>query len=97
MKTIIQTPDFKATQELLDFVDTKIQKLDHLSDRIVEGRVILKLDKSSTRDNKLCEIRIVIPGSDLFVTGKATSFEAAASDAVDAARQKIVKWKERSG
>ena len=95
MKTIIQTPDFKATQELLDFVDTKIQKLDHLSDRIVEGRVILKLDKSSTRDNKLCEIRIVIPGNDLFATSKSNTFEAAASEAADAVKQMIVKWKEK--
>jgi putative sigma-54 modulation protein len=95
MKTIIQTPDFKATQELLDFVETKIQKLDQFSDRIVEGRVVLKLDKSSTRDNKHCEIRIVIPGQDLFVERKSHSFEAAAADAIDAARQQIVKWKEK--
>lgn len=95
MKITIQTPDFKANQKLLGFVNARMQKLDHLNPRILEGRVCLKLDKSSTRDNKVCEIRLVIPGNDLFVEQKSHSFEIATTQAVDAIKQKIVKWKEK--
>ncbi len=95
MKTTIQTPDFKATQELLDFVDAKIQRLEHISNRIIEAKVCLKLDKSSTRDNKICEIRMVIPGNDLFVERKSHSFEVATTEAADVVKHQLVKWAEK--
>jgi putative sigma-54 modulation protein len=95
MKITIQTPDFKASQQLLDFVSDRLDKLDHLNNRVIEGRVCLKLDKSSTRDNKICEIRLVIPGDDLFVEQKSESFEMAATQAVQAVKHKLVKWKEK--
>lgn len=95
MKTTIQTPDFKATQDLLDFVDAKVQRLEHIHTGIIEAKICLKLDKSSTRDNKICEIRLVIPGNDLFVEQKSHSFEVAATEAADAVKHKLVKWKEK--
>lgn len=95
MKTTIQTPDFKATQELLDFVDAKVQRLEHIHDRVIEARICLKLDKSSTRDNKICEIRLVIPGNDLFVERKSHTFEIAATEAADAVKHQLLKWRDK--
>ena len=68
MKIDIQTPGIKARQELLDLITEKVSKLEHLSDRILEARVLLKTEKSDIRDNKICEIRLVIPGNDLFAS-----------------------------
>ncbi len=76
-------------------MDAKLQRLEHINDRIIEAKVCLKLDKSSTRENKICEIQMVIPGNDLFVERKSHSFEIAATEAADTVKHQLVKWKEK--
>lgn len=93
MKVIIQTPDVNAKQSLLDFVDEKVQKLGQFSERVIDARVTLRTDKSDNRENKICEIRVGIPGNDLFVSKQAASFEEATLDAVDAMKRQINDWK----
>lgn len=93
MKIIIQTPDFKAQPELTDFVNEKVEKLSLFSDRIIESRVLLKVDKSENKENKVSEIRVVIPGNDLFASKQAKSFEEATAKAVDALKKQIEDWK----
>jgi len=58
MKITIQAPDFKPRETLTSFVEDNVGKLALLSDRIIEGRVYLKLDKSDSRENKVCEIKL---------------------------------------
>ena len=93
MKITIQTPNFKADQKLLDLVTEKVEKLGKFSDRIHEASVTLKLDKSDTRENKICEIKLGIPGNDLFATKQSKTFEEAASKTSDALRSQIEAWK----
>jgi putative sigma-54 modulation protein len=93
MKIIIQTPDFKADQKLLEFVSEKVEKLGKFSDAIHEASVTLKLDHSDTRDNKICEIRLGIPGNDLFASKQCKTFEEAAAKSSDALRSQISSWK----
>ena len=94
MKINIQTPGFKARKELLELIDEKVGKLSHLSDRILEAHVLIKSDKSDTRDNKVCEISLVIPGNDLFAKRQAQTFERAVHDAVITSKRQITNWKE---
>lgn len=93
MKIHIQTPDFKADQKLLDFVTEKVQKLGKFSDRIHEASILMKLDNSDTKENKVCEIKLGIPGKDLFATRQSKSFEEAAAKAIDALKSQIETWK----
>jgi putative sigma-54 modulation protein len=93
MKITIQSPDFKADQKLLDLVTEKVEKLGKFSERIHEASVTLKLDRSETKENKICEIRLGIPGNDLFAAKQCQSFEEAASKTSDALRSQIEAWK----
>jgi putative sigma-54 modulation protein len=93
MKINIQSPDFKADQKLIDFVIEKIEKLGKFSDQIHEANVTLKLDKSDSRENKICEIKLAIPGNDLFASKQCKTFEEAASKSSDALRSQIDSWK----
>jgi putative sigma-54 modulation protein len=93
MKITIQSPDFKADQKLLDLVTEKVEKLGKFSERIHEASVTLKLDRSDTKENKICEIRLGIPGNDLFATKQCQSFEEAASKTSDALKSQIEAWK----
>lgn len=94
MKTIIETPNFKARQELLDFVQEKTGKLDLFSDKIIESRVFLKLNNSDNGENKVCEIKVLIPGNDLFASAQSTSFEEAVVKAVEGVKHQIERWKD---
>lgn len=93
MNIRIQSLDFTAQPELETFVQKKIEKLGHLNTRIINAEVTMRLEKSSTRDNKICEIRLVVPGSDLFAKRRAASFEEAATLVTSALHQQIEKEK----
>jgi putative sigma-54 modulation protein len=95
MKLDIQSIHFDADQKLLDVIQSKLDKLDQYFDRIVSGDVFLRLEKSETRDNKLVEIKLIVPGNDLFASKRAASFEEAADEAVEALRRQVKKLKER--
>lgn len=89
MKILIQAPDLKPQQELIDFINEKINKLERFTDEVLESRVLLKVDKSDNRENKICEIRLVVKGHDLFASRQSKSFEEATIEAVEALRNQI--------
>lgn len=86
---------FDADQKLLDFVQRKTDKLQKLYQRIIDGEVYLRLDKDGARENKVVEIKLNIPGSQLFARDQSDSFEAATDEAVEALRRQLKKFKEK--
>ena len=93
MKLKFQSLDFTVSQDLTDFVQSKIEKLEHLYDGIIWSEVCLKLDKSDTRENKVCEIRLAIPGNDLLANAQCKTFEEAVAKCVEALAKQIKKRK----
>jgi ribosome-associated translation inhibitor RaiA len=89
MKIIFQTPSLKPSKKLLDFVTKKVATLDRLHNGIVALEVYLKKLKSDTPDNKVCEIRLSIPGNDLFASKKCDSFEEATLKTIDAIKRQL--------
>lgn len=96
MKTIIQTPHLKARKTLLDFMLEKVGKLEVLSDKIIESRIFLKLDKSGSRGNKVCEIQLFMPGHELFASSHSHSFEGAVLQATSAVKGQMERIKSLS-
>jgi putative sigma-54 modulation protein len=94
MQTNIQSLHFKANEQLTEFVNHKMQKLAHLNDRIISSDVCLKLDKADDRENKVCEIRILIPGHNLFAKRQCQTFEEATNEAIHAIQEQLLKKKE---
>lgn len=95
MKINIQSTSFHPSEKLIDFTNDKVQKLSQYSTRIMEARVVLKVDKSDDRSNKVCDIRLSIPGDDLFASRHAASFEEAVLETVEVMTHQLVKWKEK--
>jgi putative sigma-54 modulation protein len=95
MKLQMHSIKFDADRKLLDFIQRKADKLETFYDRIIDGEVFLRLEKDDSRENKIVEIKLNIPGEQLFAKNKAKSFEAAADDAVEALRRQIKKFKEK--
>ncbi len=95
MKLNIQSIHFDADQKLLDLVQIKADKLDTYFDKIVSGDVFLRLEKSDSRDNKLVEIKLIVPGNDLFASKKAATFEEAVDEVMEALRRQVKRLKEK--
>ena len=95
MKLKIHSIHFDADQKLETFINSKVKKLDQYYDRIIEGEVFLRLDKSDVKTNKVAEIRLHIPGNELFVKKQCKSFEEATDTAVEALRRQVKKHKEK--
>ena len=92
MKLQVHSIHFVADQKLVDFIQKKIDKLETFYDRMVDGEVFLRLNNEGT-ENKTVEIKLKVPGNQLFAKEQAISFEAAADLATEALRKQLRKFK----
>ena len=95
MKVKIQSVHFNADNKLEMFIEDKLSKLTNHYDQIIGSDVILRLEKSATRENKIAEIKLKIPGNDLFAKKQSKPFEEATDLAIDALKRQISKRKVR--
>ena len=95
MQKQISTIHFKADKDLLSYLDLKIEKLSLFSQNITSCEVYLKLDKDDQHENKLVEMKLHIPGKELFAKKKSASFEESATHVVDALKKQLIKEKEK--
>ena len=56
MNIQIHSVRFDADQELIDFVNQKLEKLTQFGEDIVNVEVYLRLDKDQERENKISEM-----------------------------------------
>ena len=92
MKINLKALNFKASAQLKEFIDEKVGKLFNFSDDIISAEVTLTANDIKIPNNKVCEIRLVVPGYDDFVKKEARSFEEAILSAVEVL-QKVLRRK----
>jgi putative sigma-54 modulation protein len=92
MKLQVHSIHFDADVKLIDFIQKKVDKLETYYDRLVDGEVFLRLNNEGT-DNKTVEIKLNVPGTQLFAIEKARTFEAAADQATEALKNQLKKFK----
>jgi len=95
MKINIQSVGFTARQQLVALVQKKVEKFKRLCGGVIRIDVQFKLDNAGAVINKLCGIRLVVPGYDLLSHTKSNSFEAAISQAIEALERQIEKRKKK--
>lgn len=93
MKLQMNSQKFDADIKLKEFIQKKADKLDLFYDKIIDGEVHMKVDKTESKDNKVIEIKLNIPGTSLVAKQKSKSFEAATDEAVEALRRQLKKHK----
>ena len=86
---------FKADQKLLSFIQERMNKLEQFNDQIVSAEVYLRLDKDREKENKIAEIKLHVPGKEMFAKKQCKSFEEATNVAVEALRRQIMKEKSK--
>lgn len=93
MTTRVHSVHFTADIKLVNFVNKKVEKLKVFFDHIVSSEVFLRLDKSNEKGNKIAEVRVFLPGKELFAKKQATTFEEASDLAVEALRIQVKRYK----
>jgi putative sigma-54 modulation protein len=95
MDVIIQSLGFKAGESLESYVREKLSKLTP-NDHIVRANVTLYLGATKATPDTWCEIRLEVPGNDLFVKESAQeNFEQAVDATVNKLQGILRKQKEK--
>ncbi|MDB5239547.1 MAG: ribosomal protein [Spirosoma sp.] len=97
MRLQMHAVKFTADQSLLDFVQAKLDKLDTFHDHIIGAEVFLRLDGADSNKvkEKVVEVRLTIPGKELFVKEHDKSFESATDRVLDVLKDKLVRCKQK--
>ena len=89
----LQSIHFDADKKLVRFIKERLSKLNLFYDQIIGSEVFLRLDKSDKNLNKIVEIKLNIPGKELFAKKQCKTFEEATDETIDALRRQIKKHK----
>ena len=95
MKITVQSIRFNADKKLLDFIQKKTDKLETFYDQIISGEVYLKLENVEDEANKITEIKLMLPGNQIFAKEQCKTFEEATDLAVECLRKQIEKHKQK--
>lgn len=95
MKVNVQSVNFNADQKLIDFIQARLDKLEHFYDKIIYADVFLKVQKTSEKENKITEILLSIPGGDVIVKKRCKKFEECVDESVSTLQRQLVKRKEK--
>ena len=96
MNIIIQSPGFKASDSLEEFINQKLEKIGQHSHNIMRADVILTKGPESELRNNHCEIRLEVPGNDHFVKKNSRTFEYAVTESVIALEHMMERSKGKS-
>jgi putative sigma-54 modulation protein len=95
MDVIIQSLGFTAGEELENYVREKLSKLTP-AEQIIRANVTMYVGADKNMADTFCEIRLEVPGNDLFVKESAKdNFEQAVDTTVNKLQNILRKQKEK--
>ena len=95
MKVNVNAVNFAVDRKLVDFIQVRLDKLEKFYDKIVSSDVFLKVDNTSEKENKLVEVKILVPGDDFVVKKQCKSFEEAIELSAESLERLLVKRKDK--
>ena len=95
MNIKINSVKFVTSKRVEGFVHNKVKKLIQYYDDIISAEVYLKIENNQNLNNKVTEIKLEIPGNDLFAKKQSKSFEESTDNAVNALKRQITKHKNK--
>ncbi len=95
MQITIQSLRFDAAEQLKDFVNKKVGKLEQFYEGIISADVVLSLDKAGNTENKVTKISLSVPNSTLVAEKQCKTFEEGVDLSCDILKRQIQKYKEQ--
>ena len=95
MKVNAQSVNFNADIKLINFLQNRLDKLETFYDKVISSDVYLKVENTSSKENKIVEIRLNVPKNNFIVKKQCKSFEEAVDTACNSLERKLIKNKEK--
>jgi putative sigma-54 modulation protein len=95
MKVNVHAVNFNVDKKLVDFVEERMSKLEKFYDKVVSYDVFLKVEKTSDKENKIVEAKIIVPGDEFIVKKQCKTFEEGVELASESLERLLVKRKEK--
>ncbi|HAB36219.1 MAG TPA: hypothetical protein DCE58_06430 [Cryomorphaceae bacterium] len=93
MNVAVHSVHFKASNRLLAYVQSKVETVTKVSDRVNKATVFLRLDNNHMHENKIAEVCIYLPGREVVVKKEAKTFEKSVALAMEALHRIIKRNK----
>ena len=94
MKWDIQTVGFNAKDDLLETTKERVQKLEKYYNPIIGSEVYLRLEYDEHKENKKVELKLNIPGEDVYADHQSDSFEHSLIEVIEKVRKQLLKKKD---
>ena len=85
----IHAPHSDVHESILKLVKEKVFSFSHFLKDIVKAHIFLREDTPVIRENKVCEIKLMLYGDVLFVHRRAGRFEDAAAQALSELERQV--------
>ncbi|MEP3208605.1 MAG: ribosome-associated translation inhibitor RaiA [Maribacter sp.] len=95
MKVNAQSVNFNADIKLIEFVQNRLDKLETFYDKVISSDVYLKVENTSSKENKIAEIKLHVPRDKYVIKKQCKSFEEAVDSACSSLERKLKKRKEK--
>jgi putative sigma-54 modulation protein len=95
MKVNVHAVNFNVDKKLVDFIEERFHKLEKYYDKVVTSDVFLKVEKTSEKENKIVEAKIIVPGDEFVVKKQCKTFEEGIELASESLERLLVKRKEK--
>jgi putative sigma-54 modulation protein len=95
MKVNVHAVNFNIDKKLVDFVEERMNKLEKFYDKVVSYDVFLKVEKTSDKENKMVEAKIIVPGDEFIVKKQCKTFEEGIELASESLERLLLKRKEK--
>ncbi|MDT0677015.1 HPF/RaiA family ribosome-associated protein [Autumnicola musiva] len=93
METIFEFVHLQKSERLEEYTQQKLDKLETKYDFIVRAEVHFKKQDGQEPDGFICNIKLSVPGPQLFVESNKDSFEAAVTTSVRDLQKQLEKQK----
>ena len=95
MKVNVHAVNFAVDGKLVGFVQERMDRLEKYYDKVVSSDVFLKVEKTSEKENKIAEIKILVPGDEFIVKKQCKTFEEAVEQSIESLERLLIKRKEK--
>ncbi|MGB5820396.1 MAG: ribosome-associated translation inhibitor RaiA [Saonia sp.] len=95
MQVNAQSVNFNADRKLIDFIQNRLDKLELFYDKVISSDVYLKVENTSSKANKIVEIKVNVPKDKYIVKKQCKSFEEGVDAACSSLERRLVKRKEK--
>ena len=96
MVTRIQSIHFDADAKLVSLIEEKLDRLtQYIQDRVIEAKVILKLEQVGKVQDKIIEVILNLPGQAVVAKSAKKSFEEALAEVIATLKTQLLRYKEK--